>query len=126
MVDTDAVSLSIDIAPTIYSVLGYEPRPRSRLMGRSLVTVGEKESTARRRDTYVVAASYGAVYATLRHNGRRLYIADAVRGGDQAFERDRAGRWTSVQVSEGLRAISQLAIRQHVDELARTYGISGH
>jgi hypothetical protein len=69
----------------------------------------------------VIAASYGAVYASLRHNGRRLYIVDALRGGDQAFEKDASGRWMSAPVSEGLRAVNQLAIRQYVDDVARRY-----
>jgi hypothetical protein len=86
-------------------------------MGRSLL----KGDPHRRRDTFVIAASYGAVYATVRHNGRRLYIVDAIRGSDQAFERDRSGRWLEAPVSEGLRALNQLAIRRYVDEVARQY-----
>ena len=71
-----------------------------------------------------MAASYGAVYAVARHNARRLYIADAVRGGDQAFERDASGTWQPVAVTAGLRAVNQFAIRRHVDQLARIYHVS--
>jgi hypothetical protein len=69
----------------------------------------------------VIAASYGAVYAVASHNGRILYVADAVRGGEQAFEQDRSGQWATVEVTPGLRAVNQFAIRQHVDELSRQY-----
>jgi arylsulfatase A-like enzyme len=115
--DLHAVSLTTDIVPTIYDVLGYGPLRSNALMGRSLL----KGDPHRRRDTFVIAASYGAVYATVRHNGRRLYIVDAIRGSDQAFERDRSGRWLEAPVSEGLRALNQLAIRRYVDEVARQY-----
>jgi arylsulfatase A-like enzyme len=124
-IDPGAVSSTIDITPTLYAALGYHPLRGSRLMGRPLVGVDDRQSTERRRDTYVIAASYGAVYAALRHNGRRLYIADGIRGGDQAFERDLSGRWSEVEISEGLRAVNQLAIRQHIDEIARTYRVRG-
>jgi arylsulfatase A-like enzyme len=120
-IDAHAVSLTTDIAPTIYAALGYGPLHEGPLVGRPLIGHDGPQATARRRKTFVIAASYGAVYASLRHNGRRLYIVDAIRGGDQAFERDRAGRWTTVPVSEGLRAVNQLAIRAHVDEIARQY-----
>lgn len=122
-IDADAVSLTTDITPTMYAALGYDPVGANALMGRSLIASTDQVSTARRRDAYVVAASYGAVYAVARHNARRLYIADAVRGGDQAFERDQSGRWNQVAVTAGLRAVNQFAIRRHVDELARMYDI---
>ena len=122
-VDADAVSLTTDITPTIYAALGYEPVQANDLMGRPLIGADDRVSTARRRDTYVIAASYGAVYAVLRHNGRRLYIADAIKGGDQAYERDNTGRWHDVGITEGLRVVNQFAIRQYVDRIARIYGI---
>ena len=120
-IDADAVSRTIDITPTIYAALGYRTERPSGLMGRPLIGVDARQSTERRRETTVIAASYGAVYAAVRHNGRRLYIADGIRGGDQAFERSTDGHWVQAEVTEGLRAINQLAIRQHVDEIARTY-----
>lgn len=119
--DPDAVSLTTDIVPTMYGALGYAPAPSNDLMGTSLLTVLGEESLIRRRETYVIAASYGAVYAVASHNARRLYVADAVRGGDRAFEKDREGRWTDVQVTPGLRAVNQLAIRRYIDELSRLY-----
>lgn len=122
-IDADAVSLTTDIAPTMYAALGYRPAGGSDVMGRSLISPDDALSTARRREAYVVAASYGAVYAVVRHNARRIYIADAVRGGDQAFEREGTGVWKSVSVTTGLRAVNQFAIRRHIDELARMYDI---
>ena len=123
-VDPDAVTLTTDITPTLYAALGYAPVRSNELMGRPFIGTTDRSSTERRRDTYVLAASYGAVYAVLGHNGRRLFIADAVKGGDTAYERDSSGQWIEKEVTEGLRAIRQFTIRQHIDQIARIYHVS--
>jgi arylsulfatase A-like enzyme len=123
--DVDAVSLTTDITPTIYTALGYSPVRANDLMGRSLLDTGDRASRSRRREPVVIAASYGAVYAVLRHNGRRLYIADAVKGGDYAYDRDASGRWIEIDVSNGLRTVNQFIIRQHLDEVARVFRLTG-
>ncbi|MEP6914895.1 MAG: sulfatase-like hydrolase/transferase [Acidobacteriota bacterium] len=120
-VDVDAVSLSTDITPTIYSALGYRPEHTTPLMGRSLLATNDSVSRERRRESVVIAASYGPVYAVLRHNGRRLYIADAIKGGDLAYDRDLDGRWRTVDVTPGQRTINQFLIRQHIDEVTRVF-----
>jgi Sulfatase len=120
-IDPDAVSLTTDISPTMYSALGYKPAGSNYLAGRSLIATDEMSSLARRRESYVIAASYGAVYAVASHNARRLYVADAVRGGDRAFEQDRSGRWTEAKVTPGLRAVNQFAIRRYIDDLTALY-----
>jgi arylsulfatase A-like enzyme len=127
-VDADAISLSTDITPSIYALLGYQPQSSNDLMGRPLVApdgIGRVQSLlasrARRRGTYVLAASYGAVYAVVRQNGHRLYIADAINGGDRAFERERDGPWVERDITDGLRTMNQLAIRRYIDELADLY-----
>jgi arylsulfatase A-like enzyme len=120
-IDPDAVSLTTDISPTMYSALGYKPAGSNYLAGQSLIAMDEMSSLTRRRASYVIAASYGAVYAVASHNARRLYVADAVRGGDRAFEQDRSGRWTEVQVTTGLRAVNQFAIRRYIDDLTTLY-----
>ena len=57
------------------------------LAGRSLLDamrrVGKPAAAS-----YVLSASYGAVYAVVSRNGRRLYIADAIQERDYAYERD--------------------------------------
>jgi arylsulfatase A-like enzyme len=123
--DVGALALSTDITPTVYDVLGYTPAPPDALRGRSLIRANQEASPDRRRDSYVLAASYGAVYAVVSRNGRRLYIADAVQERDYAYERSSPDdlRWTEVKVDEGTRALGQLRIRRHVDTVAHTYGL---
>ena len=120
--DPDAVSLSTDITPTLYAALGYEPAATNDLMGHALFGASDREWSSRRRGSHVLAASYGAVYAVVSRNGRRLYIADAIKGGDHAYRRV-GRRWREVDVDAGVRRLAQLKIRRHVDEIARLYRV---
>lgn len=121
VVDPDALSLTTDITPTIYAALGYHPTDAHGLAGRPLFgqSVGEQED--RRRGSYVLAASYGAVYAVVDRNGRRLYVADAVKDVEHLYERSPGGAWAERRPSADLRARAQFAIRRHVDAVARLY-----
>lgn len=120
--DAEAVALSTDITPTIYSVLGYEPADSpAPLLGRSLLGNG---GSAARRGGHVMAASYGAVYAVVSRNGRSLYIADAIQGRDHSYRRPSGGRrWAEVPVDAGTRTLGQQRIRRHIDAVSRAYRI---
>jgi arylsulfatase A-like enzyme len=122
-IDVDAVALSTDITPTIYSALGYNPAPANPLMGRSLVTMDAPSAAARRREAVVIASSYGPVYAVLQDNGQRLYIADALNGSDLAYERAGDGPWSVVEATPASRIVSQFLIRQHIDEVSRVFHV---
>jgi len=122
-IDVNTVALSTDITPTIYSALGYTPVPANPLMGRSLVAMDEGAAAARRREPVVIASSYGPVWAVLRDNGQRLYIADALSGADLAYDRDPGGRWAPVEVSVAARTVNQFLIRQHIDEVSRVFHV---
>ena len=119
--DLDAISLSTDIAPTLYGALGYRPRPQNGLMGEALVGAAPVNFERRRRSTFVVAASYSAVYAVVRGNGRHVYIVDAIKGTDYAYDRDATGVWTATAVTSAKRVNGQRAIREHIDEIRRVY-----
>jgi Sulfatase len=123
-VDVDAIAFSTDITPTMYTVLGNLPSPQTDLMGQSLIGASGADFTSRRRATEVVAASYGAVWGVLRHNGQRLYIVDANHGKDYAFERLPRQPWHAVQVNAALKVADQQAIREHIDEITREYGVT--
>ena len=124
IVDPHAASLLTDITPTIYEVLGYRPRRVNGLMGRSLVGVDNGEvGRHRREESYVLAASYGAVYAVLSRNGRQLYIADASKGIDHAYRRS-SGTWVEKPVDSWQRATGQRHIRRYLDEVARVYHLN--
>ncbi|MBM3771685.1 MAG: hypothetical protein FJW27_10465 [Acidimicrobiia bacterium] len=123
-VDSGAVALTTDITPTIYAALGYQPVASSPLMGRSLVDDTDEQRTRRRRDVFVLAASYGAVYAVVSRNGRRLYVADAVKGDDHLWERvSNADAWTERPLSADTRAVERYRIRRHIDRTAEVFAL---
>ncbi|MGE3508504.1 MAG: sulfatase-like hydrolase/transferase [Vicinamibacterales bacterium] len=126
-IDPDAVALSTDITPTIYAALGYHPSAPSLgpLAGRPLIGQQVDGIEQRRRGVYVLAASYGAVYAVVRENGRRLYVADGVKASDRVYVRDERGRWVEQPVGADERAIQQFAIRQHIDRVSHVYDVPG-
>lgn len=121
--DLDAVALSTDITPTLYAALGYDPRADGGLTGRPLIGEPAALAEQRRRDPYVLTSSYGTVYAALRQNGTRLYIADAINNRESAYVRRPGAPWNARPVDPGERMISRLAIRRHLDELARVYNL---
>lgn len=122
-VDPEAVALSTDITPTIYAALGYALAPQGRLLGRPLIGEDDGALARRRRGRHVLAASYGAVYAVVSRNGRRLYVADGVKAEDHLYERTASASWTERDVPPDVRAIEQYAIRQHIDEVARVFAV---
>jgi hypothetical protein len=123
-VDRHALTLSTDIVPTIYSALGYPPERPTGLEGATALGGDERAWRDRRRRTAVLAASYGPVYAVVRANGRKLYIADGVSGGDEAWQRGADGRWSRVDVTEDRRGLDQFEIRQHLDQIGRVYHLT--
>jgi len=123
-VDLGAISFLTDVTPTLYASLGYHPKGSNPLMGEPLLGPDAFDPAARRRGVYVLAASYSAVYAVVRRNGHRVYIADAVKGEDYAYDRDTSGVWRAVNVSEGRRSVEQRVIREHLDQIDRVYNIA--
>ena len=75
-VDLSAVAFSTDLTPSLYALLGHEPRDRGSLFGRPLFVSAGTNMSWRRRRSFLLASSYGAVYATLRQNGRRMYVVN--------------------------------------------------
>jgi len=125
-IDADAVSVTTDITPTVYAALGYRPRQETPLMGRSLITGGDRDPPDRDPDDKVLAASYSAVYAVLRANGSRLYIVDAVQHREYAYERKPGSPWKVVSVTAGMREVGQRLIREHIYTVNLVYGVRAH
>jgi hypothetical protein len=75
----------------------------------------------RRRESFLLSSSYGPVYAMLRHNGRSLFIADAVQGREFAYEMMPDGRFERQTVTETLRTVNRQLIRERIEEIAAEY-----
>jgi hypothetical protein len=119
-VDPSAVSLSTDLTPTFYVLAGHTPADLGPLYGRPLLMPRGADTSARRRNPVVVASSYGGVYAVLRDNGTRLYIADGVNNHDYAYDMT-GDRTRRVGITAADRSANRTLIRRQIDEIASTY-----
>jgi hypothetical protein len=121
--DLTRVSFTTDITPTLYALLGYEPEALGPLYGAPLFGKTPDED-ARRRDPFLLSSSYGAVYGMLRHNGRALYIADAVEGRDYAYDLSDGGLGHRVQITDAMRELNWRLIREEVARIADQYNFN--
>jgi arylsulfatase A-like enzyme len=121
--DLTRVSFTTDITPTLYALLGYEPEALGPRNGAPLFGKTPDED-ARRRDPFLLSSSYGAVYGMLRHNGRALYIADAVEGRDYAYDLSDGGLGHRVQITDAMRELNWRLIREEVARIADQYNFN--
>lgn len=121
--DLARVSFSADITPTLYALLGYQPTDLGPLYGAPLFSRRGTPlaESRRRRDPFLLASSYGAVYGMLRHNGRALYIADAVAGRDYAYDLSDGGLGQRVEITDAMRDLNWRLIREQVTAIAQQY-----
>jgi len=113
------LTFSSDIVPSLYTVMGYLPTVPGDFMGRSAFGPPDADSRWRRRDQFLVASSYGAVYGLLRRNGTFLYAVDAVEGRDNAFDLADDGVGRRVDLTPALTTESRMRIRDQIHEFAR-------
>ncbi|MBV8207452.1 MAG: sulfatase-like hydrolase/transferase [Acidobacteria bacterium] len=111
--DADAPASLIDIAPTLYYLLGHRPIVHNELFGRPLFTENAAEGASYLRTSYVVASSYGPVYGLLTNGARSLYVADAMAYRDDVFG------WEDGRVTQSeLGVAPRLDLREKIrDEL---------
>jgi arylsulfatase A-like enzyme len=121
--DLARVSFATDVTPSLYALLGQRPeRPRS-IAGVPLFTDAAAPPPTRRDESFLVASSYGAVYGLVRHNGRRLYIADAIEGRDYLYDLAPTAGDVRISLTDAERRASRALIRAQVGELAAWYGL---
>jgi len=122
--DPSRVTLSTDIAPTLYALAGQTPRDLGVLYGSPLFTNAGEEARSRRRQPFLLVSSYGPVYAMLRHNGRSLYIANAIEGRDVAYEMRPDGRMERLTLTDVMRTVNRGLMRDHIGRIAAEYRFS--
>ncbi len=120
--DVTRVSFGTDVTPSLYALLGLAPARPREAAGVSLFSARGTEPPSRRHEAYLVASSYGAVYGIVRHNGRRLYIADAIEGRDSAYDLSPASGDARIGMTDAERQADRTLIREQIDDVARWYG----
>ena len=121
--DLDAAAYSTDITPSLYALLGYPLPATGWPLGRSLFVPAGTDTSWRRQEPVLLVSSYGPVYAVLRDNGTRLYIADGVNARDYAYDLH-AVTPVRVGVTPEMRAENRAFIRDKVGALASLYHFS--
>jgi arylsulfatase A-like enzyme len=120
-VDRSQVAFTTDITPTLYALAGHAPLDRGTLYGQPLFTPSDLPIPTRRRESFLMSASYGPGYALLRHNGRTLYVADAVQGRDFAYEMGPDGEMARQTVTDVMRAVNRGLMREQIGQIAAEY-----
>ncbi|HVG22209.1 MAG TPA: sulfatase-like hydrolase/transferase [Blastocatellia bacterium] len=121
--DLNAIAFSTDITPSLYYLLGHRPIARDAIFGRPLFTATHREQTDYLQDSYLIASSYGPVYGTLSHNGRSLFISDAVNEKDYYFDLAEDPKGTRNRVTAAIRAEHQKLIRDQIAAINRFYKV---
>lgn len=122
--DPSRVALSTDITPTLYSLAGQPPANLGVLYGSPLFSPVGDPVPPRRRESFLLVSSYGPVYAMLRHNGRSLYIANAIDGRDLAYEMRADGRMERLTLTDVMRTVNRGLVRDHIGRIAAEYHFS--
>ena len=117
--DPSAPAFTTDLTPTLYALLGHDPRPPAGFFGHPLFRKGDAPSTTRSADPQLVASSYGSVYGTLLDDARRLYIFDGIAMREYAYELDGTGTGRTTPISDQDRERGQRAIRETIEAIAR-------
>jgi hypothetical protein len=112
-----AATFSTDLTPSLYALLGYEPADLGPLFGRPLFVAPDADVSWRRRQPFLVASSYGAVYGALRDNGRRLFVVDAVEGRESAFDMTRS-QGERLEVTPAMAEENRRFVRQQLELVA--------
>jgi arylsulfatase A-like enzyme len=115
----------IGITPTLYYLLGRRPIVQNPVFGKPLFTMSEAESAAYIRSSYLIASSYGPVYAILGDHGHSLYVADAVDYKDYFYRWGNGSNGSGATVSPEVRAVGREEIRANVNEISRFYDFGG-
>jgi arylsulfatase A-like enzyme len=108
-----------DIAPTLYSLLGFKTPPDDGIHGAPLFAPGSAAPPPRSAP-YLLASSYGAVYGLLSNNAAELFVADAVNRRTYMFNL-RARQPVSRPLHISDRNAREKVIREAVAAIARFY-----
>jgi arylsulfatase A-like enzyme len=76
-VDLEGPAFLIDLAPTLYQLLGQGPPRLDPLLGRPLASLGAQDPESWRKPEQMVVSSYGPAYGIIRE-GKSFFIGDGV------------------------------------------------
>lgn len=121
--DPSRPAYTTDLTPTLYQLLGHEPKPPGDFYGEALAR--PVNSPAPPPHDRMVASSYGSVYGALLRNGTRLFVANAIERRELAFDiGEGAIPGRDVPVDAGTASEGTGLITTVVQSIARAYQVS--
>jgi hypothetical protein len=120
-----SVAFSTDITPSLYYLLGHHPIVHHEFLGHPLFTEKPEEQASYRREYYLVASSYAAVYGILKGDGSQLFVSDGVNFKDYLFQLSGFG-FGSASPSNAVRSEQQALIKEGVEGISKWYGLVDH
>jgi hypothetical protein len=115
--DLGRITFLTDLAPTLMSLLGEPVPDLGPLFGAPLFVAPEAEPTPRRREDFLLMASYAPIYGVLRRNGRYLYISDLMNFREYAYTLFTDPLAERVPISDNLRRVNQALILEQVERM---------
>jgi len=120
--DTQQVSFTIDITPTLYYLLGHRPILNDEMLGRPLITKTLQEQAHYIRPYYLLVSSYGPVYAILGDNGKSLFIVDAVNSKNYFYDLAEDPLGSRNHITNRIVSANEPLVRHQVDLIDSFYG----
>jgi len=122
----NSVVFQSDVTPSLYYLLGHKPTLKEPFYGRPLFTESTAEQKAQVQDSYVIAASYAAVWGVLGDNGKSLYMADAVNYKDSFFHISDSGASSAGFVGSSQKSAAEDTIREGISQINKFYKFTPH
>jgi arylsulfatase A-like enzyme len=119
----ESLAFLTDITPSLYYLLGHPPSVTNELAGVPLFTRTPGERTRDQHGSFLVASSYAPVYGILSHQGKQLFVADAVNYKNYLFEM-RGEQAAPATVGESFKREQEALIKQALLSIGRFYGYS--
>ena len=118
--DPSLISFNTDIAATVYEILGHGPVISRPEFGRPLFTPTRSDMDQYRRDSYMIASSYGPLYGVLTENGAKLFIEH--EDSEELFDLAKDPEASRNLLTEETRKANEAQLRQDIEGIARIYG----
>ena len=122
--DTEQVSFSLDITPSLYALLGHRPINKNALYGRPLFAKTREELAAYVRPEYLLASSYAPVYGVLGNSGESLFIVDAVNHRNYFYDLTSDPGGIRNRVTSRIRDSNERIIRREIGLIDSFYHYS--
>lgn len=123
--DPAAIAFNTDITASLYELLGQGPVINRPEFGRPLFMRSKNELQKYKRDSYMIASSYGPLYGVLYDNGTREFIENEIPGRPESEEffnltEDPEARHNLL--SPGERKRSEAQLRVDIGQIAGLFG----